>query len=240
LAENILGRALIAAGQPGEGEKHLSAAWKGLPGDSGFAFDYTQILLRKQEFSEAADVLSTALQTHPDDPQLVLALGVARYGQRRFDDAITTFLRVIRIDPKVEQPYVFLGKMLDQAGDHLPEITAACEKWFAQNPRSAVAQLLLAKARLAADPKDSTAEGLLRKSITLDSGNWEAHYELGALLEGKRDWQGAAAELKRSAAFDAKQPMPHYHLARVYDRLGDEEKAKAERALHERLTAGPK
>jgi uncharacterized protein HemY len=70
----------------------------------------------------------------------------------------------------------------------------------------------------------------------LDEGNWEAHYELGVLLEGKRNWPGAAAELKRAADLDGKQAMPHYHLARVYDRLGDEQNAKTERVLHERLT----
>jgi Flp pilus assembly protein TadD len=235
-AENVLGRALLATGKTDEGEKHLGLAWSGAQSDARFAFDYCQALLKKQDFSKAAEVLSTASESHPDDAQLVLALGVARYGQRRFDDAITAFLKVIRIDPQVEQPYVFLGKMLDQAGEHLGEITAAIEKWSTGNPTNALAPLLLAKARLASDSKDPMAEELLRKSIKLDEGNWEAHYELGVLLEGKRNWPGAAAELKRAADLDGKQAMPHYHLARVYDRLGDEQNAKTERVLHERLT----
>ncbi len=239
-AENFLGRAFVAAGQTEEGEKHLALAWSNSQTDARFTFDYGQALLRRQEFTKAADVLSTALASNPDDAQLVLALGVARYGQRRFDDAIAAFLKVIRIDPQVEQPYIFLGKMLDQAGDRLGEITAAVEKWYARNPNNALAPMLLAKARLAGDSKDPTAEELLRKSLNLADGNWEAHYELGVLLEGKRNWSGAAAELKRAAALDEKQAMPHYHLARVYDRLGDEEKAKAERALHEQLTDGKK
>jgi Flp pilus assembly protein TadD len=234
-AENVLGRALMAVGKTDEGEKHLGIAWNGSKSDSHFAFDYCQALLRRQDFTRAADVLSKALESHPDDAQLVLALGVARYGQRRFDDAITAFLKVIRIDPQVEQPYVFLGKMLDQAGEHLGEITAAVEKWSAGNPQNALGLLLLAKARLAGDSKDPSAEDLLRRSIGLDGDNWEAHYELGVLLEGKRNWLGAATELKRSAELDGKQAMPHYHLARVYDRLGQEDKAKAERALHEKL-----
>ncbi len=235
-AENILGRALLAVGQTDEGEKHLGLAWSGSQSDARFAFDYCQALLRKQDFTRAADVLSTTLESHPDDAQLVLALGVARYGQRRFDDAIAAFLKVIRIDPQVEQPYVFLGKMLDQAGARLGEITAAVEKWSVRNPTNALAPLLLAKARLAADSRDPTAEELLRKSIKLDEGNWEAHYELGVLLEGKRNWSEAVVELKRAADLDEKQAMPHYHLARVYDRLGDQQKAKTERALHARLT----
>ena len=237
-AENVLGRALLAAGKTSEAETHLAAAWQATKADPRLAFDYAQVLLRQEIFDKSAEVLTTALESRPDDPQLVLALGVARYGQRRFEDAITAFLKVIAIDPQVDQPYVFLGKMLDQAGTHLPEITLAYEKWLAANPRNAMALMLLAKARLASDSKDATAEGLLRKSILLDGKNWEAHYELGVLLEGKRDWAGAAASLKRSAELDGKQAIPHYHLARVYDRLGEGEKAKAERELHEKLT-GP-
>lgn len=235
-AENLLGRAFQAAGKTRESELHLGVAWQGAKTDPQLAFDYVQALLRHQDFDKSAEVLTTAMESRPDDAQLVLALGVARYGQRRFEDATSAFLKVIRIDPQVEQPYVFLGKMLDQAGTHLPEITAAYQTWLARNPQNAIGLLLLAKARLASDSKDATAEGLLRKSLLLDGKNWEAHYELGVLLEAKRDWTGAAAELRRSAELDVKQAMPHYHLARVYDRLGEAERAKAERELHQKLT----
>ena len=34
--------------------------------------------------------------------------------------------------------------------------------------------------------------------------------------------------------------MPHYRLARLYDRTGQSEKAAAERALHEKLSAEEK
>ncbi len=170
---------------------------------------------------------------------MVLALGVARYGQRRFDDAITEFLKTIQIDPAIEQPYVFLGKMLDQAGPHLGEITRVYEAWVARDPQNAKAQLLLAKALLAANDRDQRAEPLLQRSIALDGNDWETHYELGVLLEGKRDYPGAAKELERSIELDPKQPMAHYHLARVYDRLGQPERAQAEREAHQRLSAAP-
>jgi tetratricopeptide (TPR) repeat protein len=239
-AEDLLGRALLASNQSAEGLPHLEAAWQAAKTDPQFVFHYAEALLRREDFNKASAVLSAGLEAHPDDPQLVLAVGVARYGQRRFDDAIAAFLRVIRIDPRAEQPYGFLGRMLDQAGTHLPEIIADYEKWSARNPKNAEGWLLLAKARLASDAKDSSAEGLLRRSISLGGGNWEAHYELGVLLEGKHNWAGAAAELKRSAELDPRQAEPHYHLARVYDRLGNAEGAKAERAIHERLTGGAK
>ncbi|HEY7305008.1 MAG TPA: tetratricopeptide repeat protein [Bryobacteraceae bacterium] len=201
-----------------------------------FYFEYAQQLFRKEDFTHAADILSTGLQADPRNAQLVLALGVARYGQRRFEDAIAQFLQVIGIDPTIEQPYVFLGRVLDQAGPHLPEITKDYESWTEKNPQNAKAPLLLAKALLAADAHDPTAEDLLRRSMTLDPNNWEPHYELGVLLAGKREYRAAAEELTRSIELDPKQAVTHYHLARVYDRLGEPERAKAEREIHGRLT----
>jgi Flp pilus assembly protein TadD len=206
--------------------------------DPEIAFGWTKGFLERGDFTQAADVAEAGLAGRPNDAQLLLALGVARYGQRRFEDAVAAFLRVIQIDPQAEQPYVFLGKMLDQAGPHLGEITRAYETWAAREPRSAKAQLLWAKALLAVDSKDGRAEGLLRKSVALDGGDWEAHYELGVMLEARRNYAEAAKELERAIELDAKQAMPHYHLARVYDRLGESEKAQAEREAHERLAAG--
>ncbi len=217
--------------------KYAKSAWEAVRSDPQAAFHYAQVLLDQEQFTQAAEVVRSALDAHPADAQLTLTLGVARYGQRRFEDAVVEFLKVIQIDPSIEQPYIFLGKMLDQAGPHLPEITRACEQWAARDPKSAIAQLVLAKALLATDPGSARAEQLLRNSIALESKNWEAHYELGVLLANKHQYQQSAAELTRSIELDPKQPMPHYHLARVYDRLGQPERAKAERETHERLTA---
>jgi len=118
----------------------------------------------------------------------------------------------------------------------LPEITRAFEARVKNAPDDAVAKLVLAKARIAADSKDPEAEALLRQSLVIDPNQWEAHYELGVVFEGKHAYTEAAEELNRCIALDAKQPMPHYHLARVYDRLGETEKAQAERKLHEQLS----
>ena len=201
-----------------------------------FDFNYAQALLRKQEFTHAADFLSEALKSNAGDAQLTLALGAARYGQRRFEEAINCFLQVIQIDPKIEQPYVFLGKMLDQAGPRLPEITKDYRTWMAQEPQNAEAPLVLAKALLLNDARNGEAEELLRKSIELDSKDWEAHYELGVLLAHRHEYQKAAAELERSIELNGKEAEPHYHLARVYDRLGEPERAKTEREIHQKLT----
>jgi tetratricopeptide (TPR) repeat protein len=201
-----------------------------------FYFHEAEMLLHEEKFSEAADLLATALQKHPDDAQLTLALGVTRYGQRRFDDAIALFLKTIDLQPDAVQPYLFLGKMLDQAGDRLTKITAHFERWAAANPSSGSAQLLLARALLASDPHSPRALDLLRLSIALAPDDWEAHYELGALLESRHAYEASVAELATAVKLAPRQPAPHYHLARVYDRLGKPDQAKAERDIHQALT----
>ena len=198
------------------------------------------LLLRGQDFNGAAEAANKGLQAKASDPQLLLTLGVARYGQRRFDEAITTFLKVAEIDPAVPQPYIFLGKLLDQAGAHLPAVQAADEQWLKQNPQNATASVELAKTLLAAAGDEKRAEELLRSAIALQPDNAEAHYQLGVLFERKRQWQEAADELTRSTSLEPNNPMPHYHLARVYDRLGQHDRAQAERSLHAQLTAPAK
>ena len=81
------------------------------------------------------------------------------------------------------------------------------------------------------------AERLLRTSIALKSDQWESHYELGVLLEQQRKYSDAAVELERSARINPGVADVHYHLSRVYDRLGEADKAAEQRGLHERLTA---
>jgi tetratricopeptide (TPR) repeat protein len=202
-----------------------------------FYFKLADGLLHKEDFTRAADVLSTGLKTDPQNAQLVLALGVARYGQRRFDEAISEFLKVIQIDSSIEQPYIFLAKMLDQAGPHMDEIRKDCEAWYAAQPADPKSSFVLAKVLLMSDPRSERAETLLRKSLEQDANNWEAHYQLGVLLTNRRDFAGAAPELLKSIELQPNQPMPHYHLARVYDRLGQADKAKEQREIHQRLTA---
>lgn len=235
--EDLLGRALLANNQNAEGLKHLQAAWQAKASDPQIAFDYAQALLKQQNFAEAASVIEPALAANPEDAQLELALGVTRYGQRRFEDAIVTFLRVIDMAPDVPQPYEFLGRMLDQAGNHLAEITAADERLLARDPKNAKANLLLAKALLVSDHLSARADTLLRNAIQLDAGDWESHYELGTLLASKHQYKEAASELQASIKLNPSQAMPHYHLARVYDRLGETQRADEEREIHKRLTS---
>ena len=86
---------------------------------------------------------------------------------------------MIQLDPEIEQPYVFLGRMLDQSEDKRPRITELFAGLAKRRPEDAVATFLYGKALEAEDPARAVA--LLRKSVALNDASWESHFELGGM-----------------------------------------------------------
>jgi tetratricopeptide (TPR) repeat protein len=234
---HLLGQAYAAANRPDDAVREFRAAVERAPSTEAYAFDLGQMQLRRGDFAGATATLEKACQRFPNSAQLQLAYGVAAYGQRRFADAIDAFLRVTAIDRAVEQPYVFLARILAQAGDRLPQVVAAFAAWEKAEPANYLAVCLHAKALDAAAGDAAEIEAKLRRSILLNDGYWESHFELGVLLGKDREWKQAAAELSRSIELNPKVAAAHFQLARAYDKLGDPERARAERAEHQRLTA---
>jgi len=79
------------------------------------------------------------------------------------------------------------------------------------------------------------AAAKLNESIERRDDFWESHYELGVLLERLEQREQAAEQLQRAVELNPKSSKPHYRLARVYRRLGEDELAGAERDIHARL-----
>jgi tetratricopeptide (TPR) repeat protein len=237
----LLGQAYEMNSQPENAAVEMRKAIQQNAYDESYYFGLAQLYLRHQHAETAVEVLQDGRRIFAKSPQLELALGVAYYGLRRFSDAVDCFLRTIRLAPDVEQPYVFLGRMLDQAEDKLPQVTEAYAALVKSKPDDYLANFLYGKALslTAGDHRqtESQIEALMRRSIALKGDFWESHYELGILLERLHDFAGAAVELHRAIELNPNSPTPHYHLARVYERLGKKTEAAAEHAAHERLSA---
>jgi tetratricopeptide (TPR) repeat protein len=212
----------------------LRAAIRRSPFTESYYFDLAQLYLKRQDFAVALETLDAGRKNFDKSAQLELAAGVAYYGLRRFPEAIDAFLGTIRLDPGVEQPYVFLGRMLDQAEDRLPKITEVFGAFAKSAPENYLSSFLYAKSLMVGHPDQ--AEALLRKSIARNGEFWESHFELGVLLDQRERFEDAAREMRRCIELNPEDPVPHYRLARLYDRLGRTAEARAERELHARLT----
>jgi tetratricopeptide (TPR) repeat protein len=235
-----LGEAYEMDGQAENAAAEMRRAIKLNAYEESYYFGLAQLYLHHQNAEAAVETLQEGRKIFARSPQLELALGVAYYGLRRFSDAADCFLRTIRMAPEVEQPYVFLGRMLEQCEDKLPLVTEAYAGLVKSKPADYLANFLYGKAlTLGSDAAGdrSKIEGLFRKSIALNGDFWESHFELGILLERGRDFVGAASEFQRAIQLSPNRPTPHYHLARVYERLGRKDEAAVEHATHERLSA---
>lgn len=198
-------------------------------------FEAARPLLDQQKFAEAVVILKEGAARLPKSAQLALALGVACYGLRRFDEAADAFLRTIEIAPETEQPYAFLGKILDQIPSRLPQVTQRFAEYEAAHPTSAAGYLLHAKALDAQALEPETALRLLEKSIAIQAGDASAHFEMGTVLDRLQRFAEAAAEFARSAELAPSDAAAHYRLARDYDRIGKPDAAQAEREKHAQL-----
>ena len=224
------------AGQLDAALPELRAAAKAAPAEELFVSDYAQALLERLDFAEAVAVLDAARRLFPKSPQVLLSFGVACYGERRFADSVGAFLQVIRLDGSIEQPYLFLGRLLEHAGDRLPEVIAAYAAWERKAPDNYLPVFLYAKALAAASAPDEAA--VENEVAPVDSAE---RLLLGVapgtgrplLRQGK--WQESAQELSRSIGLNPRNASAHYHLARAYQRLGKPELAQAERAEYQRL-----
>lgn len=222
--------------------EQFAAAVNVAPYDENARFLLIQLYLHHEDFVHASEAIESARKVFARSPQIELAAGVCAYGMRRFPEALDQFLKTIALAPEVPQPYLFLGRMLDHAGDRLPEVVDRFRQFQERNPRDAAGSLLYAKALIAGldpvgfPPEAAHAMQLLEQARSLDANQAETHYQIGCLLERKRENAAAAVELERSVALDPREPFAHFHLARVYERLGRKEDALRERAQHQELT----
>lgn len=202
---------------------------------SEFYFEAARPRLEQQKFLEAAGVLKEAAGRFPKSAQLELALGVADYGLRRFDEAADAFLKTIEIAPETEQPYTFLGKMLDQIPGRVPEVTKRFAEHESAHPESAEAYLWHAKGLDAESIEPETALRLLEKSIALNGRDAAAHFEMGTVLDRLQKYADAASAFEKAAELAPSDAAAHYRLARDYERIGKHEAAQAEREKHAQL-----
>jgi len=215
---------------------------KARPYDEEAHFRLAQVYLLQQDFKGALEVLLASRKVFDRSAQIELALGVTYYGLRQFDKAVDQFLRTIALAPEVPQPYVFLGRTLEHAGDRLPEITSRFEDYQRRNPDNALACVLYAKALISQlpptgeAPEADKAYALLDKALKLNDEQAEAHYLMGVLLERKGDFEAARVQLERSIQLNPNDAAPHFRLARVYVKLGRKEDAEQQRAIHEKLS----
>ncbi len=238
---NALGKAYTIANRLKEGLRHLKLAVEVQPYEESVHYDLGYFHLRQQDFDAAKEAFLAGRKFFDKSAAIEIGLGIAAYGQRRFQQAVDHFLRAAELAPEMEQPHAFLGRLLQHSTERIAEVEERMRAFYEEHSKNhfgpfLYGQVLLARIGARRDPEAlSNIESLLRESIERKKDFWESHYELGVLFEKKRDFRAAEEYLERAVELNPDSSKPHYRLARVYQRLGKAKEAKRERELHKRI-----
>ncbi len=224
--------ALQVPADPAQAVLQLQQAIRNEPALESNYTDLGNLLLKTQNFREAAIVLETARSRFPDSAQVRLSLGVAYYGQRRFPEAVGAFLDAASRNRQAEQPVAFLGRILEHSGERSGEVIAVFEVFAKTHPQNFLGHFLYGKAA-------GNAQSL-RRAIALQPNYWESHFELGVLLERAQEFAAATASFERAAQLAPNNPTPQYRLFRLYTKLGHAPKAAAAKNRYEVLATEEK
>ena len=216
-------------------------------------------------FAEAADLYREIVQALPNEPGMLLNLGMAESMAGRPREALPRFRAAVKLKPDLMPAWLFLGATHMELGEPAPAV-APLQKVVAAQPENVQARQMLAQALLELERWDAAArqfralaerapddprawhglgrsyEGQLRASYDgLRRASPESPYVLlltadALAAQGK---QANAFRLYREAA--DKRPRfreAHEALAKIYEATGHADWAATERGRAERI-AGP-
>jgi tetratricopeptide (TPR) repeat protein len=191
----------------------------------------------------------------PDDaePELLAAaslnprsgLNVYMAGQQllidgKYEGALGYLYKAVALDPHNAAAYRALGMDHARLGNYgLAEdyYQKAIEAARPTAPEAATARADLAFLLLLGHDRAQLSKGLrlAQQAAELEPSSADAHYLSGKALLKLGRTKEAVPELLRAEGLDPRDSKPHFLLAQAYDRLGEDQKARAERQAFLRI-----
>ncbi|MCZ6515846.1 MAG: tetratricopeptide repeat protein [Acidobacteria bacterium] len=218
-------------------------------------------LMRTRRFAEAIPIYREMVKALPDNPGLIMNLGLSLHFTERFRESIPQFEKVLKLDPKQDAAWFFLGTSHFRLGEAARAVEPLRKAVRAQSDnieaREMLADTLLGLERF------EQAEGQFKKLTELEPQNAAAWYGLGLCYEGLAAHSFAKieelapesgylfallaasrSERQRSSSYffyrKALEQMPNLHgvhtaVAEIYRATGHEDWAAAEEEKERRL-----
>lgn len=201
----------------------------------------TELLLH-QTFVPAEEVFRAGLNKFPGSVRLQLGLGIALYGDGKYDEAAGTFLKAADRDVTNPLPIEFAGKAYENlspaiADKVLSRLKAATEGSVSSPALRYYYALALWKLN-EKEPRSElreTIESLLKATIATDPAYTDAYLQLGILYANETRYKEAISKYEMALKLNADLPNVHYRLGQALMRLGDSARAQTEFATFERL-----
>ncbi len=193
----------------------------------------------QREFSQALRDYEEALQSHPQDAQLSLRVGLLRGQAGDFAGAAKAFKHALEIQPTFAEAHYNLGLALLADSGNMPawkEALAQFRTALAEQPKYFQAQRMVGVALLeSGDANEAIRE--LRAAVSLEPTFAEVHFDLGRALEAGGNSSEAYSEYL--AARKERVPYPEAENALGLLLLAKQENEAAAEHFNAALAARP-
>jgi tetratricopeptide (TPR) repeat protein len=193
-------------------------------------------LLLHRAAEQATEVFAKGSRLFPRSSRMLMGLAAAWYASGVYDQAARCFFDATDVDPSDPGPYLFLGKVRSVEITGTDGYLERMKRFVKLRPGNALANYYYGTAVWNRTKDAAQAQPALEKSVRLDPNLGEAHLELGILYDERPDLARAIAAYRRAISASPKLEEAHYRLAQAYRRAGDDEKARDEFALHDKLS----
>jgi Flp pilus assembly protein TadD len=182
---------------------------------------------------QAAEVLTQALQHHPDSLDLEQAMLVVLVKQRKHEDAIKLARTLVKKHPGNGDAEMDLFRLLVLA-EHLDEARALGPKLLASRPKDPEVFYLNGLMERSAGDYERAGK-LMKEAEALQPNLVNLHFELGNTLVILKRWQEAKDELTQALKTDDTRPELHAGLAKALQGLGDANGARREMLKYQQM-----
>ena len=185
---------------------------------------------------KAIETLRQLVAEHPEAADAHLALGTVYAQQEQIpsDEAVSEFREALRNDPSMPGANLALTRaLLEQKkyGDAL----AAIQQYTQQQPKDAEAYHLEGLIYEGQHAWDKAGESLSR-AARLAPGDYDFRKDLGLALVHLSRHKEAIQEFQAAEKISPQEIEPHQQLASLYDKAGQADQAKVERARLAKLS----
>jgi tetratricopeptide (TPR) repeat protein len=235
-ARTLLGLSCYGARKFADAIKYLEPVVQANPNSAELRKVLAQSCLLAKQFACAEREFRTIVEQNPNSAQVHILMGQALDGLGRTPEAITEFEEAVKENPKEPDANFGLG-YLHWKSSHLVAAKASFEEELKVDPNHPQALAYLGDIALKNDKPEDAVKYLervvrQRKDIRI------AYLDMGAAMMQLKRYPEAQTALLRAVELDPTQPDAHFRLGRLYQAMGENDKAKVEFAkvqqLHEK------
>ena len=173
--------------------------------------------LDRNDLPAVIKALEAVVESQPDIPAAWFNLAYAYTGLHQDDEAVRAYQKSLELQPGLFEAHLNLGILLIQmkrGAESLPHL----EKAVTLKPQHARAHLYYGRALGLAGQPDA-AEKQFEETLRLDSALGMAHFDLGQVRLGKKDYANALASFQKSSETDPKLAQAHLGIALALEGL---------------------